>query len=46
MFDGNPKTAKGFLGWIALGFLGGGIALVIGAFVPRLIPARAAQARL
>jgi hypothetical protein len=46
IFDGDPKTGKGFIGWVALGALAAMGALLIGTMVPSIIPARAAQSRL
>ena len=46
LFDGDPKTAKGFLGWTALGALAALAALLVGTLVPTIIPARATQSKL
>lgn len=46
LFDGNPKTGKGFLGWVALGAFAALGALLVGTMVPSIIPARATQSRL
>ncbi len=46
IFDGDPKTGKGFLGWIALGSLAALGALLIGTLVPTIIPRRATESRL
>ncbi len=42
----DPKTLKGAFTWIAFGAAVAGLALVIGTFVPGIIPARAAGVRL
>ncbi len=46
LFDGDPKTAKGFFGWMALGSLAAIAALLVGTLVPTIIPARATQSKL
>lgn len=46
IFEGDPKTAMGALGWIALGGIAALIALGIGTLVPSIIPARATQSKL
>src|SRR5260370_8609262 len=46
IFDGDPKTGKGFLGWIALGSLAALGALLIGTLVPTIIPRRPTEYRL
>lgn len=45
-FDGDPRTFKGFTSWIVLGFIAGGVALLVGTMFPKVIPARASQVRL
>lgn len=46
IFDGDPKTGKGFLGWVALGSIAAVAALLVGSLVPSIIPARATQSKL
>lgn len=46
IFDGDPKTGKGFAGWVALGAIAAIGALLIGTMVPQIIPSRATQSRL
>lgn len=45
-FDGDPKTASGALGWVALAAIASVVALVAASMVPSIIPARASQSRL
>ncbi len=45
-FEGDPKTGKGFFGWVALGAIAATVALLAGSLIPSLIPARATQAKL
>jgi hypothetical protein len=42
----DPTTGKGFFSWALIGFIGGMVALLIGHFIPSLIPKRAAAQRL
>jgi len=46
IFDGDPKTGMGFIGWVALGSLAALGALLVGSMVPSIIPTRATQSRL
>lgn len=46
IFDGDPKTGMGFIGWVALGAISALAALFVGAMVPGIIPARATQSKL
>jgi hypothetical protein len=46
IFDGDPKSGAGFLGWMALGSLAALAALLVGSMVPSIIPTRATQSRL
>jgi hypothetical protein len=46
IFDGDPTTASGAFGWIALGAVAAVLALVVGTMFPSIIPARATQSRL
>lgn len=46
IFDGDPKSGKGFAGWVALGALAAVAALLVGTLVPSIIPARASASRL
>lgn len=44
--DMHPGRGAGILGWILTGFIGGLLALLVGHFIPSLIPTQAAQTRL
>jgi hypothetical protein len=46
LFDGDPKTGKGFAGWVALGSLAALMALLVGSLAPSILPARATQTKL
>jgi hypothetical protein len=46
LFDGDPKTVKGGIGWVFLGATAAVLALLVGSMVPSIIPARASQAKL
>lgn len=45
-FEGNPKSAKGALGWIGLAAVASMLALLVGTMAPGLIPTRATQSNL
>jgi hypothetical protein len=42
----DPGSGKGIFTWILTGFIGGLVALLIGHFIPSLIPTKAAATRL
>lgn len=44
--DMHPGRASGIIGWILTGFVGGLLALLVGHFVPSLIPSQASSTRL
>lgn len=44
--DSNPKTFGGLVHWAGIGVGAAILALVIGAFFPSIVPARATQVRL
>jgi hypothetical protein len=44
--DMNPTTGKGFLTYAVTGFIAGLVALLVGYFVPSVIPAKASASRL
>lgn len=44
--DLDPKSGKGFLTWVGLGAFAAIGALLVGALVPSIIPARATQSKL
>ena len=46
IFEGDPKTAKGLVGWVLLGTIASLLALGVGTLFPSIIPARAAQTHL
>ena len=42
----NPTNGKGVMAWVMTGFFGGLIALMIGFFVPSLIPTQISSQKL
>lgn len=46
IFEGDPKTAKGLVGWVLLGMIGSLLALGVGTIFPSIIPARASSTHL
>lgn len=42
----DPFSPKGAISWIVLGFAAAGVALLVGAVFPKIIPARAASVKL
>jgi hypothetical protein len=46
IFDGDPKTGSGAVGWVVLGSVAAVLALLVGTMFPSIIPARATQSRL
>lgn len=42
----DPKSSKGAIMWIVTGFFAGLVALLIGYFIPSIIPAGATQTKL
>ena len=46
IFEGDPKTWKGLVGWVGLGAFAALLALGVGTIFPSIIPARATQAKL
>lgn len=37
----DPQTFRGMFGWVAFGFVAGGIALLVASMFPNIIPAKA-----
>lgn len=44
--DMNPTSGKGFLSWAMTGFIGALVALLVGYFIPTLVPAKASASKL
>jgi hypothetical protein len=44
--DMDPGRAHGIFGWVLTGFIGGLFALLIGHFLPAIVPTKAAATRL
>jgi hypothetical protein len=44
--DMNPTSGKGFLTWAMTGFVGALVALLVGYFVPSIVPTKATASRL
>lgn len=45
-WEGDPKSPKGAIGWVVLGGVAALTALLVGSFIPGLIPTRATQVNL
>jgi hypothetical protein len=44
--DMNPTGGKGFLTWAITGFVGAMVALLVGYFLPSVVPTKASASRL
>jgi hypothetical protein len=44
--DMNPTSGKGFFTWALTGFIGAMVALLVGYFIPSIVPAKASAQRL